>query len=166
MQFTAFPLVFQGYRGWTPGVSALAFIGVTIGAFFSLAYIIFKVNPDYAKQSKAKGYLPPEARLPSAIVGSILLPYVHQLLISILTHSVGLFIFAWTCTPATIHWIAPMIATVPYGAGIVLLFLGISVSPLGAYSAHLSELSRRRIPHDGRLRTRGWYSGPFHPWCW
>lgn len=74
MQFTAFPLVFQGYRHWSPGVSALAFIGVTIGAFMALAYIILKVNPDYSKQSKAKGYLPPEARLPSAIVGAFLLP--------------------------------------------------------------------------------------------
>jgi hypothetical protein len=74
MQFTAFPLVFQGVRGWSSGVSALAFIGVTVGAFIALFYIIFWVNPAYSKESRAKGYLPPEARLPSATIGAILLP--------------------------------------------------------------------------------------------
>lgn len=74
MQFTAFPLVFQGYRHWSSGNAALAFIGVSIGAFLALAYIIFKVNPDYAKKHKTMGYLPPEARLPSAILGAFLLP--------------------------------------------------------------------------------------------
>jgi hypothetical protein len=47
--------------------------------------------------------------------------------------SVGLFIFAWTCVPARIHWIAPIISTVPYGAGLVLLFLGISNYLVDAY---------------------------------
>jgi hypothetical protein len=40
--------------------------------------------------------------------------------------SVGLFIFAWTCVPITIHWIGCIIATVPFGAGTVMLFLGMS----------------------------------------
>lgn len=78
MQFTAFPYVFQGYRHWSPGVSALAFVGVTVGAFMSLAYIIFFENPRYARQLAAKGYLPPEARLPSTILGACLLPCVHR----------------------------------------------------------------------------------------
>lgn len=113
MQFTAFPLVFQGYRGWSSGTSALAFIGVSVGAFIALAYIIFWVNPQYAKQHAKLGYLPPEARLPSATVGAVLLP-------------VGLFIFAWTCVPKTIHWMGPISGTVPFGAGVVLVFLGTS----------------------------------------
>jgi len=74
MQFTAFPIVFQGHRHWSSGISALAFIGVSVGAFMALAFIIFYVNPKYSKESKAKGYLPPEARLPSTIVGAIILP--------------------------------------------------------------------------------------------
>lgn len=51
----------------------------------------------------------------------------------LITISIGLFIFAWTCVPARIHWIAPIIATLPYGAGIVLLFLGISNYLVDAY---------------------------------
>lgn len=113
MQFTAFPLVFQGYRHWSGGISALAFIGVSIGAFLALAWIIGWVNPAYAKRHAKEGYLPPEARLPSAIVGAICLP-------------VGLLIFAWTCTPTSIHWMGPISGTVPFGAGVVLVFLGTS----------------------------------------
>ncbi|KLT44968.1 MFS general substrate transporter [Cutaneotrichosporon oleaginosum] len=113
MQFTAFPIVFQGYRNWSPGIAALAFVGVTVGAFCALAYIIFYENPRYARGLASMGYLPPEARLPSTILGASLLP-------------VGLFIFAWTCVPTTIHWIGCIIATIPFGAGTVMLFLGMS----------------------------------------
>ncbi|KAL1405665.1 hypothetical protein Q8F55_009304 [Vanrija albida] len=120
MQFTAFPLVFQGMRHWSPGIAGLAFVGVSVGAFICLAAIIFYINPKYACDMRAKGYLPPEARLPSTIIGAVLLP-------------IGLFIFAWTCTPVRIHWIAPIIATVPFGGGIVLLFLGISNYLVDAY---------------------------------
>lgn len=120
MQFTAFPLVFQGMRHWSPGIAGLAFVGVSVGAFMSLAVIMAYINPKYARDMRAKGYLPPEARLPSTIIGAVLLP-------------VGLFIFAWTCVPVRIHWIAPVIATVPFGAGIVFLFLGISNYLVDAY---------------------------------
>lgn len=113
MQFTAFPLVFQGIRGWSSGNAALAFIGVSVGAFIALAYVILWVNPAYAREHKARGYLPPEARLPSSIIGAVLLP-------------VGLIIFSWTCSPKTIHWMGPVSGTVPFGAGVVLVFLGTS----------------------------------------
>lgn len=120
MQFTAFPLVFQGYRGWNPGVAALAFIGVTVGAFIALTYLMFVDQPRYVRNLEKEGYATPEARLPSCIVGGIVLP-------------VGLFIFAWTCVPVSIHWIAPIIATVPFGMGIVLLFLGLNSYLVDAY---------------------------------
>lgn len=75
MQFTAFPLVFQGHRHWSPGISALAFVGVTVGSFFSLSYILFYDNPRYARGLiKGNGYQPPEARLPGTILGACLLP--------------------------------------------------------------------------------------------
>lgn len=110
MQFTSFPLVFQQARGWSPGIAALAFIGIAVGSNTALGYMIFAGNPKYAAELEAKGALPPEARLPTGLLGAILLP-------------IGLFIFAWTCVPVSIHWIVPIAATVPYGAGLVLIFL-------------------------------------------
>jgi MFS family permease len=106
----SFPLVFQGARGWSPGIAALAFIGIAVGSNAALGYMIFAGNPKYARELEYKGALPPEARLPTGLIGAILLP-------------IGLFIFAWTCVPTSIHWIVPIGATVPYGAGLVLIFL-------------------------------------------
>lgn len=40
----------------------------------------------------------------------------------------GLFMFAWTCAPSSIHWIVPILATVLFGMALVGLFLGIMVS--------------------------------------
>lgn len=74
MQFTSFPIVFAGYRHWGPGVSALAFLGICVGCNLSVAYIVFWGNPRYARSLKERGALPPEARLPSALWGSVLIP--------------------------------------------------------------------------------------------
>jgi hypothetical protein len=76
-----------------------------------------------AKLEIAGGYLPPEERLFPVIIGAIMLP-------------AGLFMFAWTCAPASIHWIVPMIATVIFGSALVGLFLGIMVSNSSAHPSH------------------------------
>jgi hypothetical protein len=69
-------------------------------------------NKRYAKtEVKHNGNAPPEARLPPAMVGSVFLP-------------LGLFWFAWTNYPS-IHWSVSIIATAPFGFGMVLVFLSI-----------------------------------------
>ena len=111
MLFGAFPIVFQQQRGWSPGISGLAFLGVLVGFIIALAYTIFYENPRYNRRLQAEGgWLPAEQRLPPAIIGGILLP-------------IGLFSFAWTAAPARIHWIAPIICSAPFGCGMVLVFL-------------------------------------------
>ncbi len=75
MLFGAFPIVFEELRGWTAGVSGLAFLGVLVGFSIALLSTIFYFNPLYVvKVEKAGGWLPPEARLIPAIVGGVLLP--------------------------------------------------------------------------------------------
>merc|ERR1712072_321566 len=66
------------------------------------------------------GFAPPEARLPSCMVGGIAVP-------------VGLFWFAWTNYPS-IHWMASIAAGVPFGFGMVLVFLGIMNYLIDAYT--------------------------------
>jgi MFS family permease len=94
MMFAAFPIVFQQQRGWSPGVGGLAFLGVAVGMMFAVVYTMFD-NKRYAKISDARGGMAaPEARLPPALVGSVLLP-------------IGLFWFAWTngnFPPSCITW--------------------------------------------------------------
>ncbi|KAL3964475.1 hypothetical protein ACCO45_001479 [Purpureocillium lilacinum] len=88
--FAAFPIVFQQGRAGSP-VSA--------------------VWPSSRAAKKAGGMAPPEARLPPALVGSILLP-------------VGLFWFAWT-NGNSVHWVVPIIGSGFFAAGIVLVFLSL-----------------------------------------
>lgn len=113
MLFGAFPIVYRQGRGWNEGLSGLPFIAVAVGVMFAIAYVAFYDNKKYLKKVKASGvgYTTPEARLPMCIIGGIVLP-------------VGLFWFAWTNSPS-LPWAASVVAAVPFGFGMVLIFLSI-----------------------------------------
>ncbi|ETS79849.1 hypothetical protein PFICI_07378 [Pestalotiopsis fici W106-1] len=120
MLFAAYPIVYQQNRGWSQGIGGLAFLGIMVGMLFAVAYNI-PDNKRYIKtEQKNDGYAPPEARLPPAMIGSIALP-------------IGLFWFAWTNYPS-IHWMASIAAGVPFGFGMVLVFLGILNYLIDAYT--------------------------------
>eukprot|EP01117_Protostelium_nocturnum_P015102 TRINITY_DN5818_c0_g1_i1.p1 TRINITY_DN5818_c0_g1~~TRINITY_DN5818_c0_g1_i1.p1 ORF type:complete len:573 (-),score=181.21 TRINITY_DN5818_c0_g1_i1:43-1761(-) len=109
--FAAFPIVYQQNRGWSPGIGGLAFSGVAVGMVFAVTYNIME-NKRYIRAADSNGgRAPPEERLPPAILGGVLLP-------------IGLFWFAWTNYPS-IHWIASIAAGIPFGMGMVLVFLSI-----------------------------------------
>jgi multidrug resistance protein len=111
MLFSAFPIVYQLERGWSAGVSGLAFLGVLVGMMFAVGYSLWDNKRYNNVAAQHKGMAPPEARLPPAIIGSCALP-------------IGLFWFAWTNYPS-IHWSVSIIATAPFGFGMVLVFLSI-----------------------------------------
>jgi hypothetical protein len=109
MLFAAFPIVYQRGRGWNQGVGGLAFLGIMVGMAMAILYSTLD-NRRYVRiQKENDGWAPPEARLPSSLVGSIALP-------------IGLFWFAWTNGPS-VHWLASVAAGVPFGFGMVLVFL-------------------------------------------
>jgi MFS family permease len=121
MLFAAYPIVYTQGRHWSQGIGGLAFIGVLIGMIGAVVYNITVENPRYQKVAdKHNGYAPPEARLSTAIIGGILIP-------------IGLFWFAWTNTP-TLPWAASMAAGIPFGAGMVLVFLSIMNYLIDAYT--------------------------------
>ncbi|EPS33083.1 hypothetical protein PDE_08045 [Penicillium oxalicum 114-2] len=120
MLFGAFPIVYQLHRGWNQGVSALAFLGVMIGMLAAIAYSIPE-NSRYTKLlQKNGGYSPPESRLPPCMIASVALP-------------IGLFWFAWTNSPS-VHWLASIAAGVPFGFGMVLVFLSVFNYLIDAYT--------------------------------
>lgn len=83
----AFPIVYQQYRGWSPGIGSLAYLGIAIGSFLAIAYSLWD-NVRYRKLSdQYGGFAPPEARLPVTMLGGILVP-------------IGFFWFA--CKPSII----------------------------------------------------------------
>ncbi|KAJ5203588.1 hypothetical protein N7449_005667 [Penicillium cf. viridicatum] len=120
MLFGAFPIVYQLHRGWNQGVGGLAFIGVMIGMIGAVAYSIPE-NKRYAKLlEKNGGYAPPEARLPPCMLASVALP-------------IGLFWFAWTNSPS-VHWLVSIAAGVPFGFGMLLVFLSVFNYLIDAYT--------------------------------
>jgi hypothetical protein len=106
----AMPIVFGQGRGWSEGISGLAFLGILVGILIGLAYAIFDNNTRYTRLSVAKTATA-ESRLPPAIIGAVALP-------------IGMFAFAWTNYPS-IHWSACIILSSPFGFGCVLVILPI-----------------------------------------
>lgn len=108
--FEAYPFTFQLEYGFSLGQTGLCFLGIAggllIGCFIYLVQDRLVYRPAYEKHA---GSPPPEIRLVPAMIGSFLMP-------------VGLFWFAWTADK-DIHWIWPVLAGAPFGAGLVLVFL-------------------------------------------
>lgn len=112
LNFAAYPIVFQRGRGWGIGLGGVAFTGTAIGVVLATiaAYVDYKHYIRIQKETK-KNILPPEYRLRSTIVGSFLVP-------------IGLFWFAWTSQPS-IHWIVPIIGSVFFSCGLVMVFMSL-----------------------------------------
>ncbi|KAI9837663.1 MAG: hypothetical protein M1837_002923 [Sclerophora amabilis] len=122
LDFTAYPIVFTQSRHWSVGVSGLSFLGIGVGMAIATAGSPY-LNRIHARYVRKLGP-EPEARLPHLIILSWAIP-------------IGLFWFAWTSLPPT-HWISSIIAGVPFGLGLVTLFLGITAyltDCYGLYSA-------------------------------
>ena len=126
MMFAAFPIVFQQHRGWSPGIGGLAFCGVAVGMMVGVMYAMVDNKRYLRVAEKHGGAAPPEARLPPAIVGSILLP-------------VGLFWFAWT-NGNSVHWIVPIIGSGIFSAGLVLVFLCLLTYLLDSYTVFAASV--------------------------
>ena len=108
--FEAYPIAFQEVRGWNGGVGSLPFLGITIGVVIGVAIITYTSNTRFKRKMEANGGKPiPEERLVPMIVGAFLLP-------------IGLFWFAWTSNPH-VSWVPQVLAGIPTGAGVLLIFL-------------------------------------------
>jgi MFS transporter, DHA1 family, multidrug resistance protein len=107
--FEAYPISFQMERGWNMGVGALPFLGIIVGVLMGAVVVSWVTQTRFARKCKEHGRVIPEERLPPMILGSFLLP-------------IGLFWFAWT-SDKDITWVPQVIAGVPIGMGIFMIFL-------------------------------------------
>ena len=127
MLFSAYPVVYQQYRGWSQGQGGLAFIGVAIGMLTASALTVPDNNIRYRKVARQfNGFAPPEERLPPVMLGGLLLP-------------IGLFWFSWTNGP-DIPWPASVAAGIPFGAGMVFVFLAIMNYLIDAYLIYAASV--------------------------
>jgi hypothetical protein len=124
--FVAYPIVFQGERGWSVGFSGLAFVGIGIGSMIIICcepLIRRMINSHKPEPGTSKP--PPEAAMFIVCIAAILCP-------------IGELWFAWTCVPASIHWAIPIAAGIPFGAGNTAVFIYASnylVHSYGIYAA-------------------------------
>lgn len=114
LDFTAYPIVFQRARGWSLGISGLSFLGIGLGMAIAalLSPLVDRIHARYFHKLGGPASPRPEARLPHLVIVSWFLP-------------LGLLWFGWTALPPT-PWAWSIAAGVPFGFGLVMLFLGIT----------------------------------------
>jgi MFS transporter, DHA1 family, multidrug resistance protein len=96
-------------RGWNLGVGALPFIAIIVGAAIGGSIIAYLTLTRFKQKMLTAGRVIPEERLVAMAIGGIFFP-------------IGMFWFAWTSDP-NIHWAAQVVAGVPIGAGIMMIFM-------------------------------------------
>ncbi|KAK5999316.1 hypothetical protein QM012_005591 [Aureobasidium pullulans] len=107
--FFSYPIAFSGQRGWSSGIASLPFLGIIVGIVLGCGYIVWFTRTKYAVKMASNGQVVPEERLPPMFVGSVLFP-------------LGLFWFAWTSS-STIIWVPQVLAGIPIGAGVLIIFI-------------------------------------------
>jgi len=108
LAFQAFPIIFGKGHGFSLQLTGLSFLGIGVGMVAgSLSQPIWN-RIFRRKAAEYKGSPPPEVHLIVGEVGGILVP-------------ISLFWLAFTTYPS-VHWIVPIIASVPFGTGIYFCF--------------------------------------------
>ncbi|KZT61433.1 MFS general substrate transporter [Calocera cornea HHB12733] len=110
--FNAFPIVFRGGHGFSLQESGLTFIGLGIGIVFGTSTQFYIWGPINQRAWKSHGGPPPpEVHLYIGMAGAITVP-------------ISLFWFAFTTYPS-VHWIVPIVASVPFGCGAIWVFTSV-----------------------------------------
>ncbi|KAF1848961.1 MFS general substrate transporter [Cucurbitaria berberidis CBS 394.84] len=124
--FVSYPIVFGELRGWSPGFIGLGYMGIGIGGMTTILsepLIRRMINAHKKDPETGKPY--PEAMVSVVCIAALLVP-------------IGELIFAWTGASLNVHWIVPLIAGIPFGAGNCGVFIYASnylVHSYGIYAA-------------------------------
>ncbi|KAK6537141.1 hypothetical protein TWF694_011339 [Orbilia ellipsospora] len=125
MFFQAFAIVFEGAHGFTLSQLGLSFMGLFIGMLLGVM-----TDPiwrrTYARLvAKRGGESIPEFRLTPGIMGGILVP-------------IGLFWFGFTTYPS-VHWIVPIIGSVFFGMGTLLVYSAVFAFLVDCYPLYAAS---------------------------
>jgi len=120
--FAAFPYTFTKVYHFDTSQNGLVFVAVGVGILLGWITIMLVDGWLYQKEvqravAQGKPHVAPEHRLYAAMVGSIGI-------------TVGIFWFAWTAREG-VHWISPILATVPLAWGIMSVFVSRLVTRFG-----------------------------------
>lgn len=110
LSLTAYPLVFQGVYGMSPGIGGLTYFGMITGMLLAGVFITL-TQPSYNRKLLANNGVPvPEWRLPPAIIGSV-------------AFGCGLLWFGWSGYRSDVHWIVPTLSGLLTGFGLLSIFV-------------------------------------------
>ncbi|UKZ50174.1 hypothetical protein TrVGV298_004430 [Trichoderma virens] len=129
--FGAFPLVFATNHGFNLWQIGLTFLGIGVGMILGMLSdpvwfrIRMRLMAKLEQETGVPGGSEPEFRLPSAIVGSVLVP-------------IGIFMFGWT-TYSSVHWIVPIIGSAIFGLGNLLVFTSVFTFLVDAYPMYAAS---------------------------
>lgn len=108
LTFQAFPVIFEENHGFTMGQTGLSFLGIGLGMIIGVSTQPLWNRIFKRANEKYNGHPPPEVRLYQGQIGGILVP-------------IGLISLAFTTYPH-VHWIAPIICSIPFGTGCYFVF--------------------------------------------
>ncbi|KAJ7151784.1 major facilitator superfamily domain-containing protein [Mycena crocata] len=103
LMFQAFPIIFENGHHFNVQTTGMTFIGIGMGMGIALATQPFWNRFTAREAAKHGGKAPPETILIMGQVGAVLVP-------------LSLYWFAFTTYPH-VHWIVPILASVPFGSG-------------------------------------------------
>jgi len=108
LTFQAFPIIFEEKHGFNIQCTGLTFLGIAVGMLLGLCTMPFW-NRRYRRYKDAHGEDPPaEFRLLMGQVGGVLV-------------ALALFWLAFS-TYRSVHWIVPVLASIPFGTGTYFIF--------------------------------------------
>ncbi|KAJ7092077.1 MFS general substrate transporter [Mycena belliarum] len=108
LMFQAFPIIFEKGHHLNEQSTGLTFSGIGLGMGFGLASQPLWNSLSEREAAKHGGKAPPETLLIMGQAGGILVP-------------LSLYWFAFTTYPH-VHWIVPIIASIPFGTGMFFAF--------------------------------------------
>ncbi|QIW96568.1 hypothetical protein AMS68_002086 [Peltaster fructicola] len=125
MFLQAYPLIFEGVYGFSPGEEGLTFLAIFVGSVMASG-VYFWWDHYYEKkraQNPAPKWTAQEEyhRVPIACIAGPLF-------------AASIFWLGWAARP-DVHWIVPTLAGIPFGLAYVLIFMGLINYIVDAYEA-------------------------------
>ncbi|OQU99092.1 hypothetical protein CLAIMM_04779 [Cladophialophora immunda] len=126
LMFTTLPTVFQDSYGWSLQLTGLSYLGLGIGTFIALFALIRYNDAQVVKLMKQNnGVFEPEMRLATTTYCGIMLP-------------LSLIWYGWT-TDKHAHWLSAVAGTLPFGIGMLGIFLPFQTYMVDAFPLHAAS---------------------------
>jgi multidrug resistance protein len=120
--FTTVTGVFVSTYHWQPDITGLAYIGLGFGFLAGLGVVAKISDSTVVRMTKANnGVFEPEMRLPACIIFACFVP-------------ITFFWYGWSADKG-VHWIVPCIGLVPFGFGMMGIFIPIQTYVIDAFPA-------------------------------